>query len=107
MNLSKINFLAQVTRLDSKVVQPLSSYGLKCKQTRNDLKSTFSAREREHKQKRRLESLRMKSPGDRSGISQAETELQKASVEASKTSKNLEQQMDKFELEKLKDMKVT
>ncbi|XP_033754764.1 protein FAM92A-like [Pecten maximus] len=96
---------AEVTRLDAKVVQPLSNYGIKCKQAKNDLKSAFTAQDKESKQKRKLDMLRQKNPGDRSQISQAETELQKASVEASRTSKNLHQQVDKFELEKLKDIK--
>lgn len=36
----------------------------------------------------------------------AETELQKASVKASASTKSLEQLIDKFEEEKLKDLKV-
>ena len=39
-------------------------------------------------------------------VATLETELKKASVDASRTTKNLEQQMDKFELEKLQDAKV-
>jgi DNA helicase IV len=93
-------------RLDTKVVQPLMNYGIKCKQTKNDLKGAFSAQEREQAQKRKLEQIRQKSPGDRNKLSIAETDLQKASVEASRISKALQEQTDKFEIEKLRDLKV-
>lgn len=85
---------------------PLSNYGLKCKHTKNDLKAAFAAQTREQNQKKRLDRIKQKAPSDRSQITQAETELQKASVEASRTTKNLEQQMEKFESEKLQDLKV-
>lgn len=93
-------------RLDSKVVQPLMNYGIKCKQTKNDLKAAFTAQEREQAQKKKLEQIRQKSPGDRNKLSIAETDLQKASVEASRISKALQEQTDKFEIEKLRDLKV-
>lgn len=96
----------QVLRLDTKVVQPLMNYGIKCKQTKNDIKASFSAQEREQSQKKKLEQLRQKSPGDRNKLSMAETDLQKASVEASRISKALQEQTDKFETEKIKDLKV-
>lgn len=82
------------------------NYGIKCKQTKNDLKSAFAAQDREQSQKKKLEQLRQKSPGDRNKLSIAETDLQKASVEASRISKALQEQMDKFEMEKLRDIKV-
>jgi hypothetical protein len=53
-----------------------------------------------------LEQIRQKSPGDRNKLSIAETDLQKASVEASRISKALQEQTDKFEIEKLRDLKV-
>lgn len=96
---------AQVMRLETKVVQPLMNYGIKCKQTKNDLKAAFAAQDREQAQKKKLEQIRQKSPGDRNKLSLAETELQKASVEASRISKALQEQADKFEVEKLKDLK--
>ena len=100
-----MNFeLLQVTRLEAKVQQPLSNYGLKCKHTRSDLKAAFAARDREQKIRKKLDIARTK--GDTRLVTQLETDLQKASVDASRTTKNLEQQMDKFELEKLQDMKV-
>lgn len=94
---------AQVTRLEAKVQQPLSNYGLKCKHTKADLKAAFTAREREHKIRKKLDAARLK--GDTRQVATLETDLQKATVDASRTTKNLEQQMDKFELEKLQDAK--
>ena len=91
--------------MEAKVQQPLSNYGLKCKHTKADLKAAFGARDREQKLRKKLEIARKK--GDTRLITQIETDLQKASVDASRTTKNLEQQMDKFEVEKLQDMKVS
>ena len=94
-----------MNRLEAKVQQPLSNYGLKCKHTKTDLKAAFAARDKEQKLRKKLEIARTK--GDTRLITQLETDLQKASVDASRTTKNLEQQMDKFEVEKLQDMKVS
>ncbi|XP_064611124.1 CBY1-interacting BAR domain-containing protein 1-like [Liolophura sinensis] len=96
---------AQVARLEAKVVAPMSSYGLICKQAKAELKATFAAQQREQKSKRQLDKVRQNNPSDRHQISKAETALQKASVDASRTSKSLEQQMDNFEKKKLKDLK--
>jgi len=96
--------LLQVTRLESKVQHPLSNYGLKCKHTKADLKAAFAARDKETKLRKKLEVARTK--GDTRQVATLETDLQRASVDASRTTKNLEQQADKFELEKLQDAKV-
>ncbi|KAH3772436.1 CBY1-interacting BAR domain-containing protein 1-B-like [Dreissena polymorpha] len=94
---------AQVTRLETKVQQPLSNYGLKCKHTKADLKAAYAARDKEQKIRKKLDVARGK--GDARQIAVLETDLQKASVDSSRTTKNLEQQSDKFELEKLQDAK--
>ncbi|XP_067651562.1 CBY1-interacting BAR domain-containing protein 1-like [Haliotis asinina] len=96
---------AQVSRLESKVVAPLSNYGLMCKQTKNELKAAFAARDKEQQQRKKLDKVKQKNPGDRRQITQAETNLQKASVDASRSSKALEQQMDTFETKKVQDLK--
>ncbi|KAK3754040.1 hypothetical protein RRG08_024119 [Elysia crispata] len=133
---------AQVKRLEGKIISPLMNYGLLCKQTKNDLKSSFAAIERELVQKKKLETTKAKSPTDRSKINiviasvnrekilgdeeegmgsgmvillsgspicrlvpKLENDLQKASIESSRSSKSLEQQVDKFEEKKLKDLK--
>lgn len=92
--------------MEAKVVQPLSNYGMKCKQTKNDLKGAFSATDREKNAVKKLTKVQQKSPGDRHQINTVTNELQKASVLASKTTRNLEEHIEKFEMEKLEDMKV-
>ena len=58
------------------------------------------------KQKKNLDKVRDKAPSDRRQISQAETDLKMASVDASRTSKSLEEEVDQFERKKLQDIKV-
>ncbi|CAG5115955.1 unnamed protein product, partial [Candidula unifasciata] len=94
---------AEVKRLEGKIITPLVNYGLLCKQTKNDLKSAFAARDREVNQKKKLQTLQNKNPADRHKI--LEAELQRASLDASRASKALEQQIDKFEERKLQDLK--
>ncbi|XP_041377172.1 protein FAM92A-B-like isoform X2 [Gigantopelta aegis] len=96
---------AEVTRLEAKVVEPLTSYGLLCKQTKNELKASFASRDKEINQRKKVDKVRQKNPSDAHQITQAERELQKASVEATRTEKILEQQMDTFEKNKVEDMK--
>ncbi|XP_011422461.3 CBY1-interacting BAR domain-containing protein 2 isoform X1 [Magallana gigas] len=96
---------AQVTRLEARVLTPLANYGLKCKQAKNDIKDGMKVQELEVTQRKKLDRLRQKSPADRAQLTMAETELQKASVKASASTKSLEQLIDKFEEEKLKDLK--
>lgn len=98
--------LLQVTRLESKVLTPLANYGLKCKHAKNDIKEGVKTQDLELNTRKKLDRLRQKSPADRAQLTMAETELQKASVKASAVTKNLEQLIDKFEEEKLKDLKV-
>ncbi|KAK7454692.1 hypothetical protein BaRGS_00039558, partial [Batillaria attramentaria] len=82
---------AQVHRLEKKV---------------NDLKGAFSAQQREQNQKKKLEQMRTKTPQNTQQIvSLAETELQKASIDASRSTHALEQQIDSFESKKIRDMK--
>ena len=96
----------KVTRLEAKVLTPLANYGLKCKHAKNDIKEGMKVQDLEVSQRKKLDRLRQKSPADRAQLTMAETELQKASVKASAMTKNLEQLIDKFEEEKLKDLKV-
>lgn len=88
------------------MLTPLANYGLKCKQAKNDIKDGMKVQELEVTQRKKLDRLRQKSPADRAQLTMAETELQKASVKASASTKSLEQLIDKFEEEKLKDLKV-
>ncbi|CAI5690654.1 CBY1-interacting BAR domain-containing protein 1 [Oreochromis niloticus] len=96
---------AQVERLESKIIEPLKSYGAVVKRKREDLKTTQSARDREAKQMAQLERTRQRNPSDRQIISQAESELQRATMDATRTTKQLEETIDEFERQKIQDIK--
>ncbi|XP_028931565.1 CBY1-interacting BAR domain-containing protein 2 [Ornithorhynchus anatinus] len=95
---------AEVERLETKVVNPLKLYGTQIKQTRAEIKKFNNVRNNEIKQLEKLERLRQKSPSDRQTISQAETNVQKASVVANRTTHQLEETIDTFQKQKLKDI---
>ncbi|KAL6032289.1 hypothetical protein STEG23_018399 [Scotinomys teguina] len=94
---------AEVERLEAKVVEPLKAYGTIVKMKRDDLKATLTARNREAKQLSQLERTRQRNPSDRHVI--AETELQRATIDATRTSRHLEETIDNFEKQKMKDIK--
>ncbi|XP_019638362.1 PREDICTED: protein FAM92A1-like isoform X1 [Branchiostoma belcheri] len=116
---------AEVQRLEAKVVQPLTLYGNTCKHAKEDLKKSQTARGKEQQQQQRLEKARQKNPSDRHTISQvnnpnmwvasgssgslavslAESELQRAAVDATRSDRALEEQMDNFERQKMEDIK--
>ncbi|XP_024116416.1 protein FAM92A [Oryzias melastigma] len=96
---------AQVQRLDAKVVEPLKSYGAVVKRKREDVKMTQSAIDKEAKQEAQLEKTRLRNPSDRQIISQAESELQRATMDAARTTKQLEETIDEFERQKIRDIK--
>ncbi|XP_034173119.1 CBY1 interacting BAR domain containing protein Fam92 isoform X1 [Osmia lignaria lignaria] len=97
---------AKVQRFDAKIIAPLSQYATICKHARDDVKNTFAARDKELTRKRHLDRLRERNPRNRQMISQAESELMKASVEVSRVVKGLEEQIDSFEKRKLHDLKT-
>lgn len=59
---------AEVQRLDAKVVAPLSQYATICKHARDDVKGTFSARDRELTRRRHLDKVRERNPRNRQMI---------------------------------------
>ncbi|XP_012503636.1 PREDICTED: protein FAM92B [Propithecus coquereli] len=95
---------AEVERLETKVVNPLKLYGAQIKQTRAEIKKLKHAQKNEIKQLQKLEKLRQKSPSDRQMISQAETSVQRASADASRTTRQLEDTVGAFQRQKLKDL---
>ncbi|XP_076244532.1 CBY1 interacting BAR domain containing protein Fam92 isoform X2 [Calliopsis andreniformis] len=97
---------AEVQRFDVKIIAPLSQYATICKHARDDVKNTFAARDKELTRRRHLDKLRERNPRNRQMISQAESELMKASVEVSRVVKGLEEQIDSFEKRKLHDLKT-
>ncbi|CAL8371298.1 unnamed protein product [Boreogadus saida] len=94
---------AEVERLEAKVVEPLKSYGAVVKRKREDLKTTQSARDRESKQMAQLERTRQRNPSDRQII--AESDLQRATMDATRTTRQLEETIDEFEKQKIRDIK--
>ncbi|XP_071356897.1 CBY1-interacting BAR domain-containing protein 1 [Trachinotus anak] len=94
---------AEVERLEAKVIEPLKSYGAVVKRKREDLKTTQSARDREAKQMAQLERTRQRNPSDRQII--AESELQRATMDATRTTRQLEETIDEFEKQKIRDIK--
>ncbi|KAM8785296.1 LOW QUALITY PROTEIN: CBY1-interacting BAR domain-containing protein 1 [Rhynchonycteris naso] len=108
---------AEVERLEAKVVEPLKAYGTIVKMKRDDLKATLTARNREAKQLTQLERTRQRNPSDRHVIvsfefwslkiiCKAETELQRATMDATRTTRHLEETIDNFEKQKIKDIKT-
>ncbi|XP_022367132.1 protein FAM92B isoform X2 [Enhydra lutris kenyoni] len=99
-----VSMLPQVERLETKVICPLKLYGAHIKQTRAEIKKFKQVQKNEMKQLEKLEKLRQKSPLDRQMISQAETGVQRASVDASRITHQLEEVIDTFQKQKLKDL---
>uniref|UniRef100_A0A671V202 CBY1 interacting BAR domain containing 1 n=1 Tax=Sparus aurata TaxID=8175 RepID=A0A671V202_SPAAU len=75
------------------------------RQAEEDLKATQSARDREAKQMAQLERTRQRNPSDRQIINQAESELHRATLDATRTTRQLEETIDEFEKQKIRDIK--
>ncbi|XP_058802636.1 CBY1-interacting BAR domain-containing protein 1-A isoform X3 [Phymastichus coffea] len=97
---------AEVNRLNAKVVAPLSQYQHTCKRAKENVKTTFAARDEELQRKQKLDNARKENPKNREKISQAHLNFMKASREVSKVVKSLEEQIDSFEKQKLHDIKT-
>ncbi|XP_018427919.1 PREDICTED: protein FAM92B [Nanorana parkeri] len=95
---------AQVERLETKVVNPMKMYGALIKDKRAEIKKFNTVRNKEIKELQKLEKLRHRAPSDRHMISQAESNAQKASVDAARTTQQLEEVIDSFQQQKIKDV---
>ncbi|XP_073515836.1 CBY1-interacting BAR domain-containing protein 2 [Phyllobates terribilis] len=95
---------AQVERLETKVVTPMKVYGPLIKEKRAEIKKFNTVRNKEIKELQKLEKLRHRAPSDRHMISQAESSVQKASVDAARTTQQLEEIIDNFQQQKIKDI---
>ncbi|KAM4833465.1 CBY1-interacting BAR domain-containing protein 2 [Thomomys bottae] len=123
---------AEVERLEAKVVSPLKLYGAQIKRTRAEIKKCKRVQKNEIKQLQKLEKLRQRSPSDRQMIVsflaagagrlgraslpreshglvvgssvQAESHAQRASVDTSRTTHQLEETVDAFQEQKLRDL---
>ncbi|KAL6478770.1 hypothetical protein MHYP_G00122030 [Metynnis hypsauchen] len=94
---------AEVERLDTRVVTPLKAYGDIVKTKRADLKKFSADRNRELKELHRLEKIRLKNPADRQSI--AEVNVQKASSNANRSTRQMEDAIIDFQRQKLEDVK--
>ena len=97
---------AELERLEAEVIEPLKAYGTIVKMKWDDLKATLTARNREVKQLTQLERTHQRNPSDRHVNSQAETELRKATMDVTRTTRHLEEITDNFEKQKIKDIKT-
>ncbi|KAM9301811.1 CBY1-interacting BAR domain-containing protein 2 [Gastrophryne carolinensis] len=93
---------AQVERLETKVVNPMKTYGVMIKDKRAEIKKFNTVRNKEMKELQKLEKLRLRAPSDRQLI--AETSVQRASVDAARTTQQLEEAIDNFQQQKIKDI---
>ncbi|XP_072306546.1 CBY1-interacting BAR domain-containing protein 2-like [Eucyclogobius newberryi] len=97
---------AQVERMESRVVAPLKAYGDIVKSKRTELKKFNADRTRELKEIQKLEKIRLKNPVDRQSISQAEVSAQKASHNAQRSTRLMEEAILDFQKNKLEDIKT-
>ncbi|XP_030025097.2 protein FAM92A isoform X2 [Manduca sexta] len=95
----------EVQRLEAKVIGELSQYESICKHAREEVKHSISVREKELARKKVLDKTRERQPFNRQQVTYAETELQKASAEMSRTAKGLSEQTEFFERRKLQQLK--
>ncbi|XP_029313458.1 protein FAM92B-like isoform X2 [Cottoperca gobio] len=96
---------AQVERLETRVVAPLKAYGEVVKNKRADLKKFSTDVNRELKEVQKLEKVRLRNPADRQSISQAEVNASKASNNAQRSIRQLEESITDFQKQKLEDIK--
>uniref|UniRef100_A0A667XAD3 CBY1 interacting BAR domain containing 2 n=1 Tax=Myripristis murdjan TaxID=586833 RepID=A0A667XAD3_9TELE len=94
---------AQVERLETRVVAPLKAYGDIVKSKRADLKKFNADRNREMKELQKLGKIRLKNPADRQSI--AEVNAQKASNNAQRSTRQLEETINDFQRQKVEEIK--
>ncbi|XP_067886923.1 CBY1-interacting BAR domain-containing protein 1 [Heterodontus francisci] len=96
---------AEVERLEAKVVEPMKKYGSITKLKKEDVKVASCAIKRESKQIAHVEKIRQRNPSDRQIVTQAESELQRVTMDTTRISRQLEETIDDFQEEKIKDIK--
>ncbi|XP_041375672.1 protein FAM92A-B-like isoform X2 [Gigantopelta aegis] len=94
---------AEAFRLDAKVVAPLTKYDAICKEMKKQIKENMSTLAKEDKAKQKLAKATAK--GDRMLISRAQSEFEHANRHAADHHDKLESAMEKFEQQKLSDIK--
>uniref|UniRef100_A0A3Q1BQC0 Family with sequence similarity 92 member B n=1 Tax=Amphiprion ocellaris TaxID=80972 RepID=A0A3Q1BQC0_AMPOC len=94
---------AEIERLETRVVGPLKAYGDTVKNKRTDLKNFNTDLKRELKQLQKLEKIRLRNPADQQSI--AEVNAQRASNNAQRNVRQLEETITDFQRQKLEDIK--
>ena len=95
----------QVKQIADKNVQAFSIYQTKCRQAKDDVKSNLGALDNELKKFKSLERLKSRAASNPSRVAKAQTEFQKASDEAGRSSRILHEQMEEFERAKIREIK--
>jgi O-phosphoseryl-tRNA(Sec) kinase len=95
----------QVQQIADKNVQAFSIYKTKCRQAKDDVKSNLGALDNEVKKYKSLERMKTRSASNPSRLARAQTEFQKASDEAGRSSRILHEQMEEFERAKIREIK--
>ena len=95
----------QVQQIADKNVQAFSIYKTKCRQAKDDVKSSLTALDNEVKKYKSLERLKTRSTSNANQVARAQTEFQKASDEAGRSSRILHEQMEEFERDKIREVK--
>ncbi|XP_028392164.1 protein FAM92A-like [Dendronephthya gigantea] len=95
----------QVQQIADKNVQAFSIYKTKCRQAKDDVKSNLGALDNEVKKYKSLERLKTRSASNPGRVAKAQTEFQKASDEAGRSSRILHEQMEEFERAKIREIK--
>lgn len=95
----------QVQQIADKNVQAFSIYKTKCRQAKDDVKTSLTALDNEVKKYKSLERLKTRSTSNANQVARAQTEFQKASDEAGRSSRILHEQMEEFERAKIREVK--
>ncbi|XP_052894434.1 CBY1-interacting BAR domain-containing protein 1 [Anopheles moucheti] len=93
----------RVKRLETKIVAELSQYEAVCKHCKEDVKEALLVREKDLAKRKQLE--QSKSRNGRLKRNTNDTELIKSNLEVEKSLKEIEHQIERFEKQKLHDLK--
>uniref|UniRef100_A0A182YDN1 BAR domain-containing protein n=1 Tax=Anopheles stephensi TaxID=30069 RepID=A0A182YDN1_ANOST len=94
---------ARVKRLETKIVAELSQYEAVCKHCKEDVKEALLVRDKDLARRKQLE--QSKSRNGRLKRNTNDTELIKSNLEVEKALKEIEHQVERFEKQKLHDLK--
>uniref|UniRef100_A0A182UP43 BAR domain-containing protein n=1 Tax=Anopheles merus TaxID=30066 RepID=A0A182UP43_ANOME len=94
---------ARVKRLEAKIVSELAQYETVCKHCKEDLKEALLVRDKDLAKRKQLE--QSKSRNGRLKRNTNDTEIIKSNLEVEKALKEIEHQVERFEKQKLHDLK--